>query len=1133
MSLTTQPAYLHNGQPISREGFYAIACDPQRSVAVQACAGAGKTWMLVSRILRALLEGAHAAPPVLAQDILAITFTKKAAGEMRARLNDWLEEFAHQPLPVLEHELRIRGFDSNNSHSGIADKALLLQNLYQTLLQGGRSVQIRTFHSWFATLLRNAPFALLQDMGLPSQYELLEQDAEALALVWPRFFQRVAQAPVALDDFETSVRLYGRSQTLKGLATALNKRVEFQLAEQHQSLEDSVQPFGALFPQYVGLAKPEDALAVDLAHQRWHARSKALGQEKNKTPQKAADAVVDAFLNPDLVQRLALLRKAFFVAAEDRLTAHLTKFDAATEAEAELQALCGAAAQHEAWQHQQRMVRLTRIAIAEYAQLKRERGWIDMNDVEQAAQAMLNHEGLSGWLQQRLDARTRHLLIDEFQDTSPLQWQTLHTWLSSYVGAGGGMAAPKVFIVGDPKQSIYRFRRAEPQVFKAALAFVVDGMGGDALTCDHTHRNAPEVVRAVNAVMLQAQDAGEFEGFNAHTTQSDKPGEVLALPAIERDAAGVSDDHDGEWRNSLTTPRDLPEVTLRTQECRQAARWIAQQLEKKDEQGERRKPSSIMVLSRKRVSLSAMQDALRELHIPANQPEKTDLGAAPEVADIVALLDVMASPAHDLSLAQALKSPVFGVSDDDLILLASLQRQSDDKRACWWDLLQCEALQNSERLSPVLYAAAVNLVAWQQLLQTLPPHDALQTIFDQGDLMARFMAAAPAAARSRVQANLRALLGAALNHQGGRFVTPYALVRALKAGKVIAPPAASPDAVQLLTVHGAKGLEAHTVLLLDTDGAAARSETMATLIDWPGEEPAPTRFSFLLREKSPPLCNRQALLAEQTARQREELNGLYVAMTRARQCLVLSSTVPARPQSNSWWARIQPLAKPVALTEEVPQDTTALQSKISLLELPFWHTHKEKFAIQSESTSTPNTADAAYPLSARLGEAMHRLLEWAPLGGQAGDMPCSWNPAQLQSVGREFALDDAAVAEAHAMAQRIRSGEAAWAWDASVLSWQGNEVPISWRGQSLRLDRLVQRADDGCWWVLDYKTAAQPERQGALRKQLQQYRQAVQQAYPQQTVQAAFLTSQGQVWRLPDDASPPNSAPDLTSEDQE
>ena len=90
----TTPAYEHNGQPVSRAGFYALACDPRRSVAVQACAGAGKTWMLVSRILRALIEPDASGRTAQPHEILAITFTRKAAGEMRQRLHEWLQDFA-------------------------------------------------------------------------------------------------------------------------------------------------------------------------------------------------------------------------------------------------------------------------------------------------------------------------------------------------------------------------------------------------------------------------------------------------------------------------------------------------------------------------------------------------------------------------------------------------------------------------------------------------------------------------------------------------------------------------------------------------------------------------------------------------------------------------------------------------------------------------------------------------------------------------------------------------------------------------------------------------------------------------------------------------------------------------------
>ena len=190
---------------------------------------------------------------------------------------------------------------------------------------------------------------------------------------------------------------------------------------------------------------------------------------------KAAEAVIDIFGTGEpaesaLPSALALLRKSFFVATEDRLNKNLQKYPAAQEAEAELQLLCAAQAQHAAWLYQQRMTRLTRLLIDAFAGVKRAHGWVDMNDVEQAAQLLLGQSALSGWVQERLDARIAHLLIDEFQDTNPLQWQALYGWLSAYVGAGG--SAPRVFVVGDPKQSIYRFRRAEPQVFILSLIHI-------------------------------------------------------------------------------------------------------------------------------------------------------------------------------------------------------------------------------------------------------------------------------------------------------------------------------------------------------------------------------------------------------------------------------------------------------------------------------------------------------------------------------------------------------------------------------------------------------------------------------------------------------------------------------------
>jgi ATP-dependent helicase/nuclease subunit A len=1080
------PAYEHNGAHVTRERFYAIACDPRRSVAVEACAGAGKTWMLVSRIVRALLEeGEGACAP---HEILAITFTKKAAGEMRERLDQWLEAFAQRPVAALVPELVMRGMDRAEAEA----KAPRLQGLYRTLLAGGRPVQFRTFHAWFAGLLRSAPVAVLERLRLPADYQLLEDDAEARVRVWRPFLAAVASHPEASADYHALVAAHGRSQAAKALDDALTRRVEFALADAHDAVDEAVTPMGAMFPAYAGAASPDAVLLDDPASRAaLLAAARALGRASAPTfsqkgveletavTESRAAGVLDALLTQKGEPR--------------KFSEKLAGLAEVRAAQQRAQQYCAARAQHEAWLHQQRMARLTRLLLVCFAEVKAAHGWVDMNDVEQAAHLLLAHAELWGWVQERLDARVRHLLIDEFQDTNPLQWQALHGWLDSYAGAVG--RRPGVFIVGDPKQSIYRFRRAEPQVFIAAQAFVQQGLDGDILHCDHTHRNAPAVMDLVNAAMQEAQQAGEFSGFRAHTTESRGAGRVRQLPPIARDAlaadadadAGEADDAHGmlAWRDSLVTPRVLPEERLLQKECEQAARWIAQRI------AGGLAPSQIMVLARRRSRLTVLQDELRKLHIAVQQPEKNELNDAPEVQDMVALLDVLVSPDHDLSLARALKSPLWSLDDDALVQLALRQRA---RPASWFDLLQ------TEDLPAPLAGIGPRLRQWQQWLAALPPHDALSAIYHDADVLARFAAAAPAALRAGVLANLRGLVAASLEIDGARFATPYALVRLLRGGGVRAPSVAAADAVQLLTVHGAKGLEAELVLLLDTDASAQRAQTMGVLVKWPGAAAAPERFVFLASEKNPPACTVDDLAEEHAARHREEINALYVATTRARTELVVSAVNAARPNAQSWWSRLAPRSEPVDdVAQAAPDALAPAPAAFEMLRLP-----------AAPARATPLDERAPPPTGTRasaLGQAMHRLLEWAQPGAP---LPA----VHVRAAAREFALDMGAARTAALMAQRIRAGEGAWAWDAAALDWHGNEVTLVQEGQTLRIDRLVRHRDSAAWWVFDYKSAGRPERDADLIAQLERYRDAVQSAYPGETVRAAFLTGQGELVTL-------------------
>lgn len=1112
-------AYEHNGHPVSRSDFYAIACNPARSVAVEACAGAGKTWMLVSRILRALLDGT---PP---HEILAITFTKKAAGEMRQRLQEWLAQCARSSPQELEQELIVRGIAPQDAR----DKREQLQNLYQNMLCSGRTVQIRTFHSWFAALLSSAPLAFLQERGLPTSYELLEDDTAAIAQVWPEFLHCVAQDARLRADYVALIAEHGRAQTEKALEQALKKRVEFTLADEAGIVQASVPPFGVLYPSLAQFEFPAQALDTDAARQRWLERAQQLGKERKTTPQNAAQQVIQAWQQPDVHQRLQMLRAAFFVASADRLNKNLEKFAPAQEAEVELQLLCAARAQHEGWHHQQRMMRLSRCLIECFGQLKRTRGWIDMNDIERTALGLLSDPVLAGWVQERLDMRVRHLLIDEFQDTNPLQWHALYAWLSGYAGAGAGQL--QVFIVGDPKQSIYRFRRAEPQVFEAAQLFIRDGLGGDILACDHTRRNAQSIVRCVNTVMHEVQNQGLYKGFRTHSAQSHDEGALLHLPPIvpntdcAADTADTADTADAvHWRDSLSQARHEAEQTLHMHECAQAARWIEAQC------AAGLKPQEVMVLSRKRERLARMQEALGALHIACVQPEKTDLAQAPEVQDLIALLDVLVSPGHDVSLARALKSPLFGCPDTLLSALALLRRQTAYADVSWFELLQKEELlalipQGLE--ADFVRNVAARLIQYRTWVAQLPPHDALQAIYQHGDVLARFAASAPATRRTSVLAHLRALLGAALQQNQGRYLTPYAFIRALKKAGVPAPSAPDVHAVQLLTIHGAKGLEAHSVLLLDTDAPPQRAESMGVLVDWPGAQPVPRGFIFLARETSPPPSAHNTLEVERTERQREELNTLYVAMTRAKQRLVLSAVQSTRSNPDSWYKRLVALCAAADHIAPEPISTPSKQQRLNnldsfactLLELPAMRARTTLPLPNGEGEGEGSTDGEDDDLPARQGKAMHALLEQTDTTVAALEHARThgWSEARLAQLARQFALPQSGIHSAAIMAQAILNGEGAWVWDATQLECAFNEAPITYQGHSLRLDRLVRlrQARAGAhWWVLDYKSAAQPLQHTQLIEQLQRYRHAVAHCTAE-AVQAAFLTGEGKLVMLP------------------
>ena len=1137
MDEALSPSYECDGQPCTPQAFYAAACAPQRSVAVSACAGAGKTWMLVSRIARALLDGC--AP----EHILAITFTRRAAAEMRQRLHEWLRAWAREADDAkLACELVMRGMEAGEARAA----APRLRALYAQMLASGREVQMCTFHSWFIGLLRAAPLGVMEALGLPATYELIEDDAAAIAALWQPWLRRVAADAALRADYCALVAERGAAGTHAALVGALARRAEFVLADAAGAVAGAVPRFDEFFPHLQGVQQPREWLLVRAAGcELVRAAAQALAQGTPAVQkQGAALAAALAAGDWDGVQAALLTKEGEPRKFSDKLAGIAT----VREAQEEVLRLLAAERQQAGSDYHARIMRLLRSMIEEYGRLKRQRGWLDMADVELAAHRLLGSSGaISTVVLERLDMRVRHLLIDEFQDTNPLQWQALRAWLENY---GGDSARPSLFIVGDAKQSIYRFRRAEPKVFEAAQHFVRTTFEGCVLACQHTRRNARAVLGAVNAAMLAAQEAGEFAGYVAHTGQSDEVGAVQALPLVPRPSRGAAS---GEalppWRDSLTEPRQEAEETLLALECRQAARWVAAR------RAAGVLPADIMVLARKHEPLGVLQAELRRLGIASEHTEKQTLAEQPAVLDVLALVDALLSPGHDLALAQALKSPLIGWDDEKLMALAVSSFAPTDVGANNYLPLRTEG-SNSNSLAPTDVGARfiaplpgeegqgegapaqraeagapstnkrlpwlhaletapiegaadihARLMRWQHLLLTLPPHDALQAILAEPDAsgmsgLERFTAAAPASEQPATGAHLHALLAHALAAQGGRHLSAWHWLRELRRDPPPAPAVAASGAVRLLTVHGAKGLEAAHVLLLSAHARPRNSDgDPTTLMDWPAGAPAPACLAFVAGARHLPPSLQELWREEKAAEAREEINILYVAATRAARSLTLSAAEPSdlNKSQDTWWQRLECHAdKLLAPAAPVPQATgSGTDATFRLAHLPTITLPAVPEAPEDAPEKTEDSDDS------RIGQAMHWLLEMAGSNGE-------WSAAQLVQAQRRFALDAAQLERASQTATRIRHGAGAWAWDEAHIAQAFNEVELTYDGALLRLDRLVQRKE-GAWWVLDYKSAHRPEARPGLAAQLARYRAAIRALHPGCEVRAAFLSGDGRV----------------------
>lgn len=1097
------------------DAFIARALDPSRSVVVEACAGSGKTWLLVSRILRLLLAGARP------DQILAITFTRKAAQEMRERLNGDLRQLAQLSEQDAAAWLAQRGLTVEEARAAVPRA----RQLYELCALESPGVTIDTFHGWFLDLLRHAPLAA----GV-GDVTVLERQAPLVEEAWQAVADRAAQHPEGelAAAFDLLLAQWPLSRLREALVAFLGHRPAWAAYTRGQA--DPIAYAEARLAHALGLENersevspmcstdaPPNArdffppacqndlfvLASALADASPSLRQLGSNLEALGDPISSGDAetwavrLAELLLTKEGAPRKPLAKHLARIGGEAE-RAHARLIDA-------LEAFYEARRAHKLLRQNLAAFRIGLVLAEEYEALEKARGVIDFADIELLALELVARTEHAEYMQYKLDARYRHLLLDEFQDTSPLQWQILEAWLAASRDAG---RQPTVFLVGDPKQSIYRFRGAEPRLFDLAREALARDFGACHLTRDESRRASPAIVAAVNAVFAaEPEYAAHFRPHHAH--QGSLPGAVYVLPLAtprEEDAAGTPG-----LRDPLTTPR--PETAKAwDEEAERVARAIRGMVGRwtVTEVSGRARPArfrDIMVLARTRTRLATFENALRRHGIPFLSARRGGLLDTLEARDVRALLTFLASPYDDLALAHALRAPFLGAWDEDLMQLAARGEST------WWQRLV--ALVEEGSASHRLARAKRLLEDWMAAARTLPVHDLLDRIYFAGDVVSAYRRAVGAttaadgdpptdasfARADAVEANLAALMELALELEGGRYPSLPRFLDELaslaRAPEQEAPgegaAAAGVDAVRILTIHGAKGLEAPIVLIIDAHRPEGGEEAYEFIVDWPPGASAPELLAFTTVKADRPRRLAPRFEEKQRAARLENLNLLYVAMTRARQYLVVSGSTDDRTDV-SWYTRIAPHAQTLELKEEqAPLPPSAVgRAPGAAARLPTGGRRKP-------------FANAAVVR----GITMHRLLE---------------ELARQDHTGRKARLDLPRLAAELDLPREII---AAWAEEAgrwlanpdlapffdreSVLrAW--NELPlVTARGELLRIDRLVELED--AFWVLDYKTGQEAEAEllRRAREKLAEYRQAVAAVFAGKPVGVAIVVAGGRV----------------------
>ncbi len=1137
----------------------ARAAAPDASAWVSANAGTGKTYVLVRRVLRLLLAGT---PP---EKVLCLTYTKAAASEMANRLFAELGAWA-----VMPNDRLVETITQLTGQAPDGDTLSRARVLFATTLETPGSLKVQTIHAFCEKVLARFPL----EAGIAPNSTLLD-DMQAGALreeAMNKVLRQAARKPQSRLG-RALLRLVpyaDEAQFANLMREAIGKRELLRaLIQKTGGGGDPLAGPMAELRAVLGLAADEtpevlrEQLAAVLSDGELADAGNVLTASAGKTDQKLGTALRQALHAGDEAEKIAALRAVFLVNGKEGLaprktlmskavrTGHAALAERLEMAQARFFALWLKALAAKVVVASEALLRLADRVLQEYEAMKAQRAALDFDDLIARTVRLLSAPGEAEWVLYKLDHGFDHILIDEAQDTSPQQWELVRLLAQEFFAGQGAQegVVRTVFAVGDEKQSIYSFQGAEPALF-AQIGRMMDELtrraGGafQEIPLTLSFRTTPTVLKAVDKVFADSERVPgvvfDNKVLRHDSFREGEAGLVEIWPvesAEKRDPAAAFDP-----LADMVAPED-PITRTANRIAATIARWL-ETGEILESQGRPITPGDILILVKKRNPfVQPMIRALKARGIAVAGADRMRLAEQLAVMDLVALGGFLLLPDDDLALACVLKSPMFGFDDEDLFALGH------GRRGSLWGRLWKRA-QDADAPAR-LKAAADWLERWLKRADKVPPYDLYAGILDEDGMRAPMIGRLGAEAADAMDEFLN--LALAHDQEGAPSLqvfleqvraTGLEIKRDMDQGR---------DEVRIMTVHGAKGLEAEVVFLPDTcsvRGASGREALMALepAAGYASGRPQPLVWAI------PDAKHIPAVAALRARRQQAELEEyyrlLYVAMTRARERLYVCGFEGLKRRPASCWYDVifEALAQDM---EELEEDGRKLwrwreaqqrplkapQVREAVAEpapLPTWATTPARHEQTPLTLLTPSTL-----LPPELAESRH---EQALANGQeeADDTPalgrderilrgllCHTLLEHLPSLPKEarqaaavriLAQDGASLPDAvrAQITDEVFAILEAPEFAALFAPGSAAEVPLLYDIQTGKgiarmtgnIDRLVVCEDE--IWIIDYKTnrevpATPQQAPMAYRMQLAAYQMGVARLYEDRPVKCGLL----------------------------